>query len=68
MIGPPAGLERIVQLSKGDGVVNSSLMEMPRKQSADAHQSALRADRENENRWVRPASQPRQAVADPSNK
>ncbi len=35
-----------------DGVVNSSLMDIPREQSADALQSALRAARENENRWV----------------
>ena len=35
-----------------DGVVNSSLMDMPREQSANELQSALRAARENENRWV----------------
>jgi hypothetical protein len=35
-----------------DGVVNLFLMDMPREQSADALQSALRAARENENRWV----------------
>jgi len=35
-----------------DGVVNLSLMDIPREQSADALQSALRAARENENRWV----------------
>ena len=45
-------LERFAQLSKGDGVVNSSLMDMQREQIADALQSALRAARENENRWA----------------
>ncbi len=35
-----------------DGVVNLSLMDIPQEQSADALQSALRAARENENRWV----------------
>jgi hypothetical protein len=35
-----------------DEVVNLSLMDIPREQSADALQSALRAARENENRWV----------------
>jgi hypothetical protein len=35
-----------------DGVVNLSLMDIPREQSSDALQSALRAARENENRWV----------------
>ena len=35
-----------------NGVVNLSLMDRPREQSADALQSALRAARENENRWV----------------
>jgi hypothetical protein len=34
------------------GVVNLFLMDMPQEQSADALQSALRAARENENRWV----------------
>jgi hypothetical protein len=52
MIFPPDGLERIAQLRNDDGVVNSSLMDISRKQSADALQSALRAARENENRWV----------------
>jgi hypothetical protein len=52
MFVPPDGLERIPQLRKDNGVVNSSLMDMPREQSADALQSALRAARENENRWV----------------
>ena len=35
-----------------NGVVNLSLMDRPREQSADALQSALRAARENENMWV----------------
>jgi len=35
-----------------DEVVNSSFMDIPKEQSADALQSALRATRENENRWV----------------
>ena len=35
-----------------NGVVNLFMMDMPREQSADALQSALRAARENENRWV----------------
>ena len=35
-----------------DGVVNLLSMDMPSEQSADALQSALRAARENENRWV----------------
>jgi hypothetical protein len=35
-----------------DGVVNLFLMDIPMEQSADALQSALRAARENENRWV----------------
>jgi hypothetical protein len=52
MIYPFDGLERFAQLSKGDGVVNFSLMDIPQEQSADALQSALRAARENENRWV----------------
>ena len=52
MISPFDGLERFAQLSKGDGVVNSSLMDSSQEQSADALQSALRAARENENRWV----------------
>ena len=52
MIYPFDGLERFAQLSKGDGVVNSSLMDMQREQIADALQSALRAARENENRWA----------------
>src|ERR1035438_3735269 len=52
MIYPFEGLERFAQLSKGDEVVNFSLMDTPREQSADALQSALRAARENENRWV----------------
>ena len=34
------------------GVVNLTLMDRPREQSAEALQSALRAARENENRWV----------------
>ena len=52
MICPPDGLERSARLRNDDGVVNSSLMDMLREQSADALQSALRAARENENRWV----------------
>ena len=52
MIYPFDGLERFAQLSKGDGVVNFSLMDIPREQSADALQSALRVARENENRWA----------------
>jgi hypothetical protein len=52
MICPPDGLERFAQLWNDDGVVNSSLMDIPRELSADALQSALRAARENENRWV----------------
>ena len=52
MFCPPDGLERIARLRNDDGVVNSSLMDIPREQSADALQSALRAARENENRWV----------------
>jgi len=39
-------------MRKDDGVVNLSLMDIPQEQSADALQSALRAARENENRWV----------------
>jgi hypothetical protein len=39
-------------MRNGDGVVNLSLMDIPREQSADALQSALRAARESENRWV----------------
>jgi basic membrane lipoprotein Med (substrate-binding protein (PBP1-ABC) superfamily) len=35
-----------------NGVVNLTLMDRPREQSADAFQSALRAARENENMWV----------------
>jgi hypothetical protein len=35
-----------------DGVVNLSLMDKPREQSPDTLQAALRAARENENRWV----------------
>jgi hypothetical protein len=46
------GLECFAQWSKGDGVVNFSLMDSSQEQSADALQSALRAARENENRWV----------------
>jgi hypothetical protein len=34
------------------GVVNLTLMDSSREQSADALQSALRTARENENRWV----------------
>jgi|GEM_PF-1090565 hypothetical protein len=52
MIYPFDGLGRFAQLSKGDGVVNFSFMDIPREQSADALQSALRTARENENRWV----------------
>ena len=52
MIYPFDGLERFAQWSKGDGVVNFSLMDSSQVQSADALQSALRAARENENRWV----------------
>jgi len=52
MIYPFDGLERFAQLSTGNGVVDFSLMDIPREQSADALQSALRAARENENRWV----------------
>ncbi|MDR3745329.1 MAG: hypothetical protein P4K80_04275, partial [Acidobacteriaceae bacterium] len=52
MICPPDGLERIVQMRNACGVVNSSLMDTPREQSAEALQSALLAARENENRWV----------------
>jgi hypothetical protein len=52
MICPFDGLERFAQFSKGDGLVNSFLMDIPREQSADALQSALRAARKNENRWV----------------
>jgi hypothetical protein len=39
-------------MRNNNGVVNLFLMDMPREQSADALQSALRAARENENRWV----------------
>jgi hypothetical protein len=35
-----------------NGAVNLILMDSPQEQSADALQSALRAARENENRWV----------------
>ena len=52
MICPPDGLERVARLRNDDGVVNSSLMDIPRELSADALQSALRTARENENRWV----------------
>jgi len=52
MIYPFDGLERFAQWSKGDGVVNFPLMDSSQVQSADALQSALRAARENENRWV----------------
>jgi len=34
------------------GVVNLTLLDSSREQSADALQSALRTARENENRWV----------------
>ena len=51
-ICPFDGPERFAQLSKGDGVVNFSLMDSSQEQSADALQSALHAARENENRWV----------------
>ena len=49
MIYPFDGLERFAQLSKGNGIVDFSLMAILREQSADALQSALRAARENEN-------------------
>jgi len=52
MFCPPDGLERFARSRNNDEVVNSSLMDIPREQSADALQSALRAARENENRWV----------------
>ena len=52
MTYPFDGLERFAQLSKGDWVLNFSIMDIPRDQSAEAHPSALRAARENENRWV----------------
>jgi hypothetical protein len=52
MICPFDGLERIAQLRNDDGVVNSSLMDRSTEQSAEALLSALRAARENENRWV----------------
>jgi hypothetical protein len=37
---------------RNDEVVDLTLMDRPREQSAEALQSALRAARENENRWV----------------
>ncbi len=49
---PTDGLESFAHLRNGGVVVNSSLMDIPREQSADALQSALRVARENENRWV----------------
>ena len=52
MTYPFAGLERFAQLSKGDWVLNFSIMDIPREQSAEALPSALRAARENENRWA----------------
>ena len=54
MTYPFDGLERFAQLSKGDWVVNFSIMDIPREQSAEALPSALRAahENENENRWV----------------
>jgi hypothetical protein len=48
----PDGLERFARSRNDDGVVNSSVMDIPREQSADVLQSALRTARENENRWV----------------
>ena|ERR1035437_3880078 len=39
-------------MGNDDGVVNLYLMDIPSEQSAGALQSALRAARENENRWV----------------
>jgi hypothetical protein len=44
-------------LRNNNGVVNSFLMDIPREQSADSLQSALRAARENENRWVEMSSE-----------
>ena len=54
MTYPFDGLERFAQLSKGDWVVNFSIVDIPREQSAEALPSALRAahENENENRWV----------------
>ena len=48
----PDGLERFARSRNDDGVVNSSVIDIPRERSADVLQSALRTARENENRWV----------------
>jgi hypothetical protein len=53
---PKAAMRSIAVLTTADEerrrVVNLSLMDIPREQSAEALQSALRAARDNENRWV----------------